>query len=79
MIEANNVIMTSLRYTHSVFMCHPRKLSDIFEAIEKSAKSGLFVVAYFGDYHKLKYESILTKCGFKIVYMDNTDVYYIVW
>ncbi len=78
-MDSYNALMTSLYNAKWNDMCEPKTLDDIFEAIKKAANEGKFGIIYFGDYHKPEFVPELTQLGFRIIYNDINDIYYILW
>lgn len=78
-MDQYNALITSLHNANWSVTCKPKTLDDIYEAIKKAANRGKFGIIYFGDYHKPEFASDLTQLGFRIIYNDINDIYYILW
>lgn len=78
-MDQYNALITSLHNANWSVTCKPKTLDDIYEAIKKAANKGKFGIIYFGDYHKPEFASELTQLGFRIIYNDINDIYYILW
>ena len=78
-MDQYNALITSLHNANWSVTCKPKTLDDIYEAIKKAANKGKFGIIYFGDYHKPEFASDLTQLGFRIIYNDINDIYYILW